>query len=124
MQATTSPELSYFINNYVFVILCEVTFLVASFFCTTFALAYVKARYDSRFDRSMETRLTLRSPHSKQPPAWFTLGTPIRTRRMGFWKWSIAERFFESEACFGEGGRTTSGCTRWLAGLGLGELAH
>ena len=37
MQVTTSPELSYFINNYVFVILCEVTFLVASFFCTTFA---------------------------------------------------------------------------------------
>ena len=28
----------------------------------TFALAYVKARYDSRLCRSMETRLTLRSP--------------------------------------------------------------
>jgi len=43
---------------------------------STFALAYVKARYDSRLCRSMETRLTLRSPHSKQPAALFTPGTP------------------------------------------------
>ena len=44
--------------------------------CSNFALAYVKARYDSRLCRSMETRLTLRSPHSKQPAALFTPGTP------------------------------------------------
>ena len=27
----------------------------------------------------METRLALRSPHSKQPPAWFTLGFPKKS---------------------------------------------
>ena len=30
---------------------------------SNFVVAYVKARYDSRLCRSMETRLTLRSPH-------------------------------------------------------------
>ena len=49
--------------------------------CSNFALAYVKARYDSRLCRSMETRLTLRSPHSKQPAAWFTLGTPNKMNK-------------------------------------------
>lgn len=31
----------------------------------------------------METRLALRSPHSKQPPAWFTLGTPKEKSGVG-----------------------------------------
>ena len=93
MQVMTLPA----IENYMISNGNGVALFAVPFFCCTFALANVKARYDSRFRRSMETRLTLRSPHSKQPPAWFTLGTPIRTRRMVFWKWSIAERFFESE---------------------------
>ena len=38
--------------------------------------AYVKARYDSRLCRSMETRLALRSPHRKHFVR-FTLGAPL-----------------------------------------------
>ena len=44
---------------------------------SNFVVAYVKARYDSRLCRSMETRLTLRSPHHKQPTASVCVGDPI-----------------------------------------------
>ena len=45
---------------------------VRIFYCT-FAVACIKARYDSRLSRSMETRLMLRFPQGLE-----ILGAPIK----------------------------------------------